>query len=74
MGVVGINGHKTAPMPDRLREIANGIGVLKGLLSFLAFSAFVVCVGWLLGVFDHDPTDDGGVKIIYQPPMGERRY
>lgn len=59
---------------DRLREIANGIGVLKGLLGFLIFAVFVFSIGWLLGVFDYNPSDEGGVKTIYQPPTGERRY
>jgi len=59
---------------DRLRELANGIGVPKGLLAFLAASAIVVLIGWMLGVFDYNPTDEGGAKVIYQPPTGERRY
>lgn len=59
---------------DRLRQLANGIGLLKGLLGFLAFSAIVFLLGWTLGVFDYNPADEGGTKVIYQPPTGERRY
>ena len=40
-------------MSDRLRDIARGKGLLVPLLVFLGASAFVVLVGWLLGVYDH---------------------
>lgn len=59
---------------DRLREIANGIGLLKGLALFCAFSAGVFLIGFLLGVFDHNPADEGEVRTIYVPPTGERRF
>lgn len=59
---------------DSLQKLANGLGVWRGLLAFLVFSVTVVTVGWLLGVFDYNPADDGGVRLIYQPPTGERRY
>jgi len=59
---------------DRLREIVNGIGIWKGLALFCALSVAVFLIGLLLGVFDHNPSDEGGVRIIYVAPIGERRF
>ena len=59
---------------DRIRQIANGIGLLRGFALFCAFSAVVFLLGVLLGVFDHNPSDEGGVRTIYAPPTGERRF
>lgn len=59
---------------DRVRQIAHGIGLLKGLALFCAFSATVFVIDWLLGMFDHNPADEGGVRTIYVPPTGERRF
>lgn len=59
---------------DRLREIANGIGLLRGFVLFCVFSAIVFLIGLLLGVFAYNPTDEGEVRTIYMPPTGERRF
>ena len=59
---------------DRIREIANCIGLLKGLALFCAFSVAVFLLGLLLGVFDYNPTDEGEIRTIYVPPTGERRF
>lgn len=59
---------------DRLREIANGIGLWRGLALFCVFSAIVFLIGLLLGVFDYNPTDEGEIRTIYVAPIGERRF
>jgi hypothetical protein len=58
----------------QLEELAKGKGLLKGVGLFLAASAAVALLAAVLGFFDHDPADEGGPRIIYQPPAGERRY
>lgn len=59
---------------DRLRAIANGRGVLKGIALFLAFSAAAVLLAWATGYYDYEPADEGGEQRTYQSPTGERRF
>lgn len=59
---------------DRLRKLTNGRGVAKGIAGFVIFSAAIFLVGLIIGVFDNNPSDEGGVSVTYKPPIGERRY
>ena len=47
---------------------------LAWLAAFLLFSAIGFGLGEWIGVFDHDPADEGGERRYYQPPTGERRF
>ncbi|MCB1719047.1 MAG: hypothetical protein KDK05_28250 [Candidatus Competibacteraceae bacterium] len=47
---------------------------LKLLAGFLAFSAVIALIGFMLGVFDYDVAEDGQIIMEYQSPSGERRF
>lgn len=48
---------------------------LSGFMLFLAFSAIVALIGYLIGALPGRGPDDGDrFEVIYHKPTGDRRY